>query len=91
MISVNSGGVKIQKYLWIQHLWIKRDKVSTVEVSLLTSKIVYWEPLWGASIKVHHFQFTLQISIVILLYEFIKVMEKMYTLMIGKLFCKDYH
>ena len=43
MISVNSGGVKIQKYLWIQHLWIKRDKVSTVEVSPWTSKIIYSE------------------------------------------------
>ena len=35
--------------------------------------------------------YALQIFIVILLYESIKVMEKMYILMIGKLFCKNYH
>ena len=37
------------------------------------------------------YMYTLQILIVILLYESIKVMEKMYILMIGKLFCKNYH
>ena len=34
---------------------------------------------------------TLQIFIVILLYKSIKVMKEMYSLMIGKLFCKNYH
>ena len=41
VLCVKSDQDRITKFIDIHHIWTKRDKVSSVGVSLLTSKIIY--------------------------------------------------
>ena len=63
---------------WSKHLDLDRENINIFQTKRSIAK------------KTLNYT-TLQIFIVILLHESIKVMEKMYILMIGKLFCKNYH